>query len=71
MVLKIKHDCSCCVKKLAPTLCLPLKKNNRHTTPPQTNIALIMPRPKGIDSRHKSGTGNNKGRKRTTPFDNR
>ena len=43
---------------------------NRHTTPPQTHIAFIMLRPKGIGSRHKSGTGNNHGRKRTTPRDN-
>ena len=30
-----------------------------------------MPRPKGIVHRHKSGTGKNQGRKRTTPRDNR
>ena len=30
-----------------------------------------MPRPKGIGSRHKSGTGKNQGRQRTTPRDNR
>ena len=30
-----------------------------------------MPRPKGVGSRHKSGTGNNQGRQRTTPRDNR
>ena len=47
------------------------KQNNSHTTPPQTHIAFIMPRPKGIGSRHKSGTGNNQGRQRTTPRDNR
>ena len=30
-----------------------------------------MPRPKGINSFHKSGTGNNQGRQRTTPYDSR
>ena len=35
------------------------KPNNRHTTPPQTHIALIMPRPKVIGHCHRSGTGNN------------
>ena len=33
------------------------KQNNRHTTPPETHIEFIMPRFKGIGSRHKSGTG--------------
>ena len=47
------------------------KQNNRHTTPPQTHIAFIMPRPKGIGSCHKSGTGNNQGKQKTTPRDNR
>ena len=47
------------------------KQNNRHTKPPQTHIAFIMPRFKGIGSRQKSGTGNNQGRKRTAPRDNR
>ena len=47
------------------------KQNNRHTTPPQTHIAFTMPLPKGIVSRHKSGAGNNQGRQRTTPRDNR
>ena len=47
------------------------KQNNRHTAPPQTHIAFIMPRPKVIGSRHKSGTGNNQVRQRTTPRDNR
>ena len=46
------------------------KQNNRHTTPPQTHIAFIMPRPKGIVSHHKSVTGNNQGRQKTTPRDN-
>ena len=45
------------------------KQNNRHTTPPQTHIALILPGPKGIGSRHKSGTGNNRGRQQTTTRD--
>ena len=47
------------------------KQNNRHTKPPQTHIAFIVPRPKGIGSRHKSETGKNQGRQRTTPRDNR
>ena len=46
------------------------KQNNRHKTPPQTHISFIMPRFKGISSHHKSGTGKNQGRKRTTPRDN-
>ena len=45
------------------------KKNNRHTTPPQAHIAFIMPRPKGIVSRHKSGTLNYQGRIQNTPRD--
>ena len=32
------------------------KQNNRHTKPPQTHIAFIMPRPKIIGSCHKSVT---------------
>ena len=47
------------------------KQNNRHTTLPQTHIEFIMPRPKGIGSCHKSGTGKNQDRQRTTPSDNR
>ena len=47
------------------------KQNNMHITPPQTHIAFVMTRPKGIGSRHKSVTGNNHGRQRTTPCDNR
>ena len=45
------------------------KKNSRHTTPPQTHISFIIPRPKGIGCFHKNGTGNNKGRQLTTPHD--
>ena len=47
------------------------KQNNRHATPPQTNIYFIMPRTKGIGSRHRSGTGKNHGRQQTSPNDNR
>ena len=47
------------------------QKNNTHTILPQTHIVLIMPRPNGIGSRHKSGTGNNQGMQQTTPRDNR
>ena len=47
------------------------KKNNRHTTPPQTHITFIVPRPKGIGICHKSGTGKNQGRQRTTSHGNR
>ena len=43
----------------------------RHRTPPQTHIAFIMPRPKGIVVCHKIGTGKNQGGQRTTPRDNR
>ena len=44
--------------------------NNRNITPPQTHITFIMPRPKGIGGRHKSGTGKNQGRQLTTHCDN-
>ena len=47
------------------------QQNNRNTTPPQNYIEFIMSCPKGIVSCHRSGTGNNQGRKRTTPQDNR
>ena len=47
------------------------KQNNSHRTLPQTHIAFILPCPKGIGSRHRIGTGNNRGRKQTTPCDNR
>ena len=71
LVLKLKHDYSCCTKKLAPTVFLGINKQyNRHTTPPQTHIAFIVPRTKGIGSRHKSVTGNNQGKQQTTPCDN-
>ena len=59
-----------------PTLIVPCsifmainKQNSRHTTPPQTHIAYIIPRPKGISRCHKNGTGNNQGRQRTNPHD--
>ena len=29
-----------------------IKQNNRHTIPPQTHISFVMPRPKGVGSRH-------------------
>ena len=42
-----------------------------HTISPQTNILFIMPHSKkGIGRWHKRGTGNNQGRRRTTPRDN-
>ena len=48
------------------------KQNNRHTISPQTHIIFIIPRSKKSLGRcHKSGTGNNQGRRRTTPRDNR
>ena len=47
------------------------KQNNRHTTPPQNHIVFIVPRFKGIGSCHKSGTGGNQGRQRTTHHDDR
>ena len=48
------------------------KQNIRHTISPQTHIFFIMPRSKkGLGRYHKSGTGNNQGRRRTTPCDNR
>ena len=48
------------------------KQNNRHTISPQTHIVFIMPRSKKVLGRcHKSGTGNNQGRRWRTPRDNR
>ena len=48
------------------------KQNNRHTISPQTHIAFIVPNSKKVLGRcHKSGTGNNQGRRQTTPRDNR
>ena len=46
------------------------QKNYRHTKPPQTHIAFIMPCFKGIGSCHKSGTGKIRVEK-TTPRGNR
>ena len=40
-------------KKVGSQILLAInKQNNMHTTPPHTHIALIIPRPKGIGSRH-------------------
>ena len=48
------------------------KLNIRHTISPQTHILFFMPcSNKGLGRCHKSGTGNNQGRRRTTPRDNR
>ena len=48
------------------------KKNIRHTISPQTHIVFIMPcSKKGLGRCHKSGTGDNQGRRRRTPRDNR
>ena len=48
------------------------KKNNRHTISPQNHIVFFMPpSKKGLGRCHKSGAGNNHGRRRTTPRDNR
>ena len=48
------------------------KQNIRHTISPQTHIIFVMPcSKKGLERCHKSGTGNNQGRRRTTPHDNR
>ena len=42
-----------------------------HTISPQTHILFIVPRSKkGLGRWHKSGTGNNQGRRRTTPRNN-
>ena len=39
-------------KKIGSHLLLAInKQNNMHKTPPQTHIAFIIPRPKGIGSR--------------------
>ena len=61
---------------VAPKSCLSLlmaikKQNNRHTTPQQNHTVFIMPLPKGIGSRHKSGTWKNQSRQRTNPHDKR
>ena len=43
-----------------------------HTISPQTHILFIMPRSKkGLGRWHKSGTGNNQGRRQKTPRNNR
>ena len=48
------------------------KPNIRNTISPQTHIVFIMPCfKKSLGRYHKSGTGNNQGRGRTTPRDNR
>ena len=48
------------------------KQNIRHTISPKTHIVFIMPSSKkGLGRCHKSGTGNNQGRRRTTPHKNR
>ena len=47
------------------------KWNIRHRISPQSHILFVMPRSKkGLGRCHKIGTGNNKGRRRTTPRDN-
>ena len=46
------------------------KQNNRHTTPLETHIAFIMPRPKVSGSRQKSGTGENTGSQWMNPRNN-
>ena len=47
-------------------------QNNRQTISPQTHIVFIMPRSKtGLGRCHKSGTGNNQGRRIRTTRDNR
>ena len=43
--------------------------NNSNTTTPQTHIAFIVPRLKGIGSHNKSGTWKNQGRQRTNTCD--
>ena len=48
------------------------KQNIRHTISPKTHTLFIIPRSKkGLGRCHKSGTGNNQGRRRTIPRDNR
>ena len=47
------------------------KQNIRHKISPKTHIVFIMLRSKkGLGRCHKSGTGNNQGRRRITPRDN-
>ena len=47
------------------------KQNIRHKISPQTHIVFIVPRSnKGLGRCHKSGTGNNQCRRRTTLRDN-
>ena len=58
-------------QKVGSYLLMAIKKNNMHTTPRKNHTEFIMPCPKGIGRCHKSGTGNNQGRQRTTPHDNR
>ena len=72
LVHKTKHDSSSHAKKIISYLMMAIdKQNNRHTISPQTHIVFIMPRSKkGLGRCHESGTGNNQGRRRTTPCDN-
>ena len=47
------------------------KQNNRQKISPQSHIVFIISCSKKVLGRcHKSGTGNNQGRRRTTPCDN-
>ena len=47
------------------------KQNYRHTISPKHYIVFIVPRPMGIGSCHKSGTGNNQGSQQMNPCNNR
>ena len=48
------------------------KQNIRNTISPQTHTLFVMTRSKkSLGRYHKSGTGNNQGRRRKTPRDNR
>ena len=47
------------------------QQKNSHITPPQTHIAFIMTRPKGIASHQKKEQGTIREGKKVTPRDNR
>ena len=70
-VLKLKHECSDRPEMLALTFCWTGTNKITGTQQHQkAHVTIIIPRPKGIGSRHKSGMRNNRGRQQTTPRDN-
>ena len=73
LVHKAKHDSSSRANYVCSHLIMAIyKQHKRHKISPQTHIVFIVPcYKKGLGRCHKSGTGKNQGRRRTTPRDNR